>query len=202
MYPVPVVPPQHRRDARKEPAVDALAGRAGGGSGAHPVLGCGHSRRLAIPDTEALESSLVAHSRAYLDARASGDAEAQSEALRELESTLEWLLGALLRSREDWNPWWWVDGFLSDTVKVSSPVELHVAGRVIWCDGERNEGWWYDPLSAHIRLATSRDGLADYELKFGNAAYGLRRVPYDSFPRRADWDSPEEWMYTFSGGQR
>jgi hypothetical protein len=92
------------------------------------------------------EAKLAANARVYLDACTRGDADAQSEALRELSSALEWLLGALLRSREEWSPYWWVDGFLPDSVKVVSPVELLIAGRVIWCDSDRNGRWWYDPL--------------------------------------------------------
>lgn len=125
--------------------------------------------------------------------------EPQPEALRWLCAVLERVLERELVIAQV-GDWVWVDGIVpgfdlcSDAVSVVQPSEVRIHGYAYW--GECVNGpFWHDPLRAQIRLDDT--GLR-YVLEFGNATHGLRSLPGERNPRRADWLSPAEWLYRFT----
>jgi hypothetical protein len=153
-----------------------------------------------LPDTSDLESKIAGFVRSYIHAVGSSAA-SKEEALRWVCSGLECLLGVLLDGCNGWSGW--VDGvhpatdMMSDSVDVISPVSLSVRGSALW--GERGAGpFWIEPFLGSVEISESSDAIMIYNLKFGDAARGLGKVPFDKHLRRPDWFFPTQWLFTFS----
>ena len=141
-------------------------------------------------DTAALEARLAVAVRSYLDSCDRVVSE-PSDPLREVANALAWLLGALLEGNDGWRPDWWIDDLLR-VFAIRTPGGLKVEGLIVWGDKQ-----WVDPFVASVTLPSAGNAITGYELKFGNAAYGLGRVGYEQ-ERRPDWDAPAEWIFEFS----
>lgn len=151
-----------------------------------------------IPDIEATLAGFV---RDYIRASFSGSAERQEEALRWVCAGLEYLLGALMDGREEWDGW--VDGILPATdysptaVTIDSKVEMSVRGQAIW--GKAASGpFWIEPFLGTVRVAQDRDAVEAYEILFANAEQGLGRRFYGKHIRREDWYFPGQWAFRFT----
>ena len=147
-----------------------------------------------------LESKLARFVRSYIVASRTAHVAEQEEALRWVCSGLEWLLGGRLEGVDGWTGW--VDGILPatemlpDGITVISAVELQIRGQALW--GERAAGpFWINPFFGSVQISEGSEEITNYELRFGDAARGLGRVPYGKHLRRADWFFPAEWYFTF-----
>jgi len=58
----------------------------------------------------------------------------------------------------------------------------------------------WEPCSALVRVSETGGRIVGYELKFGDAAWGLGKVRYGSHPRGWYWARPEAWVFTFTKG--
>lgn len=84
-----------------------------------------------------------------------------------------------------------------DAVTVISPVELCLRGRADWGKASRGPVW-IEPFFGSVRISESGEANVSYDLKFGDAARGLGRVPYGKHLRYPSWLFPEKWLFTFS----
>ncbi|HLJ13985.1 MAG TPA: hypothetical protein VKV15_05770 [Bryobacteraceae bacterium] len=142
--------------------------------------------------------------RSYIEAARSDDFLQQQEALRWVCSGLEYMLGVLLDGNEGWNGW--VDGilpatdYLSDAVSVVAPDTLSVRGCALW--GRHAGGsFWIEPFLGSVQILDASDVIVNYDFKFGDAARGLAKVPFDKHLRYPNWFFPERWLYTFANGR-
>ena len=141
--------------------------------------------------------------RSYIHATQVNDSSQQQEALRWVCSGLEYLLGERLNECEGWGGS--VDGvlpatdMLPDSVEVISPVALSVRGCALWLRKGPSH-CWIEPFLGSVQVSDASDTIVSYDLKFGDAARGLEKVPFDKHLRRPDWFFPGEWLFTFSKG--
>jgi len=145
-----------------------------------------------------LESKIAGWVRQYIRASNSADAAGDDESLRWLCSGLEWILGALLETKDGWDGW--CDGIdpatdvLLKPIKIASAVELSVRGRATWYG---NRGCWIDPFFATVRISETADQIASYDIRFGDTSRGLANFPYGKHTRYESWYFPAEWLFTF-----
>jgi len=156
---------------------------------------------MALSD---LESKLAGFVRSYVGAARRGDSSQEEEALRWVCSGLEWLLDGLLQASGGWSGW--VDGILPatdmlpDSIHAISAVEVSVRGRALWGEIAEEGPFWIEPFLGSVQVSAAGDTIVSYDLKFGDAARGLGKVPFDQHLQRPDWFFPENWLFTFSKG--
>jgi hypothetical protein len=146
-----------------------------------------------------LQSLLSRDVRSYMRARGQGD-EAEAHELRSVCSGLARFLGQLLEGSEKWSRYQWVDDVLPSLAAVVSHEELSVLGLMIW--GERKQTQqWVEPLFASLRVSENGEELLGYYILCGDAAAGLRKLPYERHAQAARRADPENWIFVFSHGQ-
>jgi hypothetical protein len=150
-------------------------------------------------DDRVFQSLLARDVRSYMSVRGQGD-EAEAQELRSVCSGLARLLGQLLEGSEKWSRYHWVDDVLPSLAAVVSHEELSVLGMMIW--GERKQTkQWVEPLFASLRVSESGEELLGYYIMCGDAAAGLRKLPYERHAQAAKRSDPENWIFVFSEGQ-
>jgi hypothetical protein len=156
--------------------------------------------RAGSPNIGELESKLAGYVRSYIDHASTGNASMKQEALRWVCAGLERLLGELLEGDSEWIGW--VDGILPatdilpDTVDVISSTAMSIRGSALW--GKNAAGpFWIEPFACLVEITNAQDILMNYELRLGDAAEGLGRVPYIKHVRKPQWFRPAQWLFTF-----
>ena len=146
-----------------------------------------------------LQSLLSRDVRSYMRVRGRGD-EAEAHELRSVCAGLARFLGQLLEGSEKWSRYQWVDDVLPSLAAVVSHEELSVLGLMIW--GERKQTQqWVEPLFASLRVSENGEELLGYYILCGDAAAGLRKLPYERHAQAARRADPENWIFVFSHGQ-
>jgi hypothetical protein len=146
-----------------------------------------------------LQSLLARDVRSYMRVRGQGD-DAEAFELRSVCAGLARFLGQLLEAREEWSRYQWVYAVLPKLAAVVSDEELTVLGLMIW--GEKGQArQWVEPLFATLRVSESGEELLGYYVMCGDAAAGLRKLPYETHAKVAGRSDPEDWIFVFSQGQ-
>src|SRR5260370_37157750 len=71
---------------------------------------------------------------------------------------------------------------------------------MIW--GERKQTQqWVEPLFASLRVSENGEELLGYYILCGDAAAGLRKLPYERHAQAARRADPENWIFVFSHSQ-
>jgi hypothetical protein len=60
---------------------------------------------------------------------------------------------------------------------------------------------WVEPLFATLRVSENGEELLGYYVMCGDAAAGLRKVPYETHAKVVGRSDPEDWIFVFSQGQ-
>jgi len=143
-----------------------------------------------------LQSLLARDVRSYMRVRGRGD-EAEAHELRSVCSGLARFLGQLLEGGEKWSRYQWVDDVLPSLAAVVSHEELSVLGLMIW--GEKGQAQqWVEPLFASLRVSENGEELLGYYIMCGDAAAGLRKLPYERHAKAAGRSDPEKTGYSCS----
>jgi len=146
------------------------------------------------PSDEDVERRIALTLARYLDG-APYDERAAFEASRlELGEWLGLLIGRHLADEPTWSEWWAIDdatpGVL-DTVDATTVMVAGVAGLLADSSvGDRQ------PFSATLSLASSREALANYVIRFGDTAVGLGPNPTADRVRNR-WPDVANWLFTW-----
>ena len=110
-----------------------------------------------------------------------------------------WFAYTALSNDEGWLDGWWADGFDADAGTAPSERRLVVRGRLTWVDGVYElGGWWVDPVLVTLDLSATLTQIDSYEVSFGDAKTGVRKVPL----RRdspTHWSDLQQWLITVRG---
>jgi hypothetical protein len=132
----------------------------------------------------------------YLDA-APYDGQAAFEGIRlELGGWLGLLIQRHLADEPTWSAWWAIDDATPGMVEPIDAMTVTVAG-VAWLLADSSAGDRH-PFSATLSLASSREVLGSYVIRFGDMAVGLG--PNRMAERvRSRWPDVANWLFTWVG---
>jgi len=120
-------------------------------------------------------------------------------ALMSVASVLAALAARLLEGNELWGPDRWVDDiFPSCEAEVAASGQVALDGLLIFGDAGKGSQEWWEPFYGSLRISETGDEILSYELKIGDAAWGLGKVRYNEHPRGWNWSRPEKWIFVFS----
>jgi hypothetical protein len=142
------------------------------------------------------EVMLAKDVQAYLPLHGRDD-ENQQKQLQKVCSALDHLLALLLQETQAWDQHYWNDGVIA-SAEISSPGVLDLQGLAIWAKGNKS-GFCWEPFAAVLRTSEAGD-LVDYQIKFGDAAWGLGKVACNTHPRGWNCAPPQRWIFEFSSG--
>ena len=123
----------------------------------------------------------------------------QHELMVKIASIMVGITGRLLEGNESWGPHRSVDAIApSCPAEMIAPGHIVVDGLLIFFDRSKGRGEWWEPFYGSVRIAEVGDEILNYELKFGDAAWGLGNVGYGEHPRGWNWSRPEKWIFAFA----
>jgi hypothetical protein len=120
-------------------------------------------------------------------------------ALMSVATVMSGLIQRLLEGNQLWEPDCWVD-----CINPSSPLEVVPLGQVtldgllIFGRGGKGTQQWWEPFYGSLRISETSDEILSYDLKFGDAAWGLGKVRYNEHPKGWNWSRPAKWIFVFS----
>jgi hypothetical protein len=140
---------------------------------------------------------LAAEVRRYLSVSGQGDS-GERPALWSVATILGELVDHLLEGNDLWGPDRWVDGISpSSEAEVVAPSEIALDGLLIFGETGKDSQEWWEPFYGRLRIAETSDEILSYELKVGDAAWGLGKVRYNEHPRGWNWSRTEKWIFVF-----
>jgi hypothetical protein len=74
---------------------------------------------------------------------------------------------------------------------------MSLNGFVIWGEKGQTLGW-VEPFSATVRVTEGGDCLVGYHITCGDAATGLRTLPYRTHVKTKKGSAPKELLFVFS----
>jgi len=120
----------------------------------------------------------------------------EDENLREVCRWLARFTQELLKGKDDWGRYAWVDDIYPCTAKREPSGTLVLAALMIWVADDKKSAAWKEPLFAEIRLSASSTARLEYEIRVGDADRGLAKCPYSS-PHEYPSVAVENWLFTF-----
>jgi hypothetical protein len=126
------------------------------------------------------------------------DGDLEEERLRWAAAGIAVLVDSLLLGNESWRQSRWVDSVApSSALEVPGPGHIVLEGVLIFGQFGRRSQWW-EPFYGSLQIPEASDEILSYDLKFGDAAWGLGKVPYNEHPKGWNWSRPEKWIFVFS----
>ncbi|HEY7403248.1 MAG TPA: hypothetical protein VIB39_06985 [Candidatus Angelobacter sp.] len=143
------------------------------------------------------ESKLAQAIRAYLSVKGLGN-DVEQRRLQWAAQGIAILVGNLLQGDETWGQSRWVDTVSPSSVpEVLGPGHIALDGLLIFGQiGPRSQ--WWEPFYGSLQISETSDEIVSYELKLGDAAWGLGKVRYNEHPKGWNWSRPEKWIFVFS----
>jgi hypothetical protein len=146
------------------------------------------------PTLKECEAKLAAAVRDYVAA----DDDAERDARRLLCVHVADVLGQLLKGKDGWSRYSWVDDLEAEVERLSAGT-VGLSGVIFWGDVRRVEdAMWMEPFRGTVRAPRERPDAVSYELRFGDAETGLQHVRYGEAkdPPRS-WFDPVQWLFVF-----
>jgi hypothetical protein len=141
---------------------------------------------------------LAVEVRRFLSVCGQGDSNDHA-ALVSVATSVNALVARLLESNELWGLDRWVDGISpSSPPEVVAPGQVTLDGLLIFGDTSKGRQQWWEPFYGSLQISEASDAILSYDLKFGDAAWGLGKVGYNEHPKGWNWSRPEKWIFVFS----
>ena len=143
-----------------------------------------------------VEAGLAAAIRAFLGAEPNQFI-SEDENLREVCEWLARFIEELLKGRDDWSSYAWVDGISPCTAKRDPSDTLVLTGLMIWVAADKKFSEWKEPVFASLHLSASSPSRLEYEIRVGDADRGLANCPYGT-PHDYPYIAVDNWLFTFT----
>jgi hypothetical protein len=156
---------------------------------------------MGVPNSNLMPSDEVERRVAltvarYLDG-APYDEQAPFEGIRlELGEWLGMLIQRHLADEPTWSAWWAIDDATPGMVELIDAMTVSVTG-VVWLLADSSAGDRH-PFFGTLSLASSRETLASYVIRFGDTAVGLGPNPMADRVRTR-WPDVASWVFTWVG---
>lgn len=102
---------------------------------------------------------------------------------------LSYLVDELMADKCEWGCGTDAIHILDEFPMIHEPDGMRFHGTTCSFSGEM------EPLFVELKLAQDRDSIASYDIRIGDAAKGLQRIPCGKRIRNG---TPEAWLYTFT----